>query len=350
MIHRHAIKVLAGVLLVATATNAQQVAAKPNAQMQTVLDAQGKLSPKAIESLPPVLARAQPSATDGVIQSLQDKGIVAPDKLPPVGMVEMKTVAGPQGNTIPVRVYTPKGDGPFPVIVYFHGGGWVIANLDTYDPSCRGLCALNSAVVVSVDYRQAPENKFPAAPEDCYAVTQYVAEHTADLKGDPKKVAVVGESAGGNLATVVCLMAEQRGGKMPVAQILVYPITNYAFDTESYRANAEAKPLNAAMMKWFFKYYLNSPADGENILVSPLRASAEQLKALPPATVITAQIDPLHDDGQQYAEKLKAAGVDTEYKSYDGVTHEFFGMALAVDEAKAANAVVVARLKVAFSK
>lgn len=302
--------------------------------------------PKPIETLPASLARAQPSPTDAVIQVIQENGTVAPDKLPPVGKVEMKQIPGPDGGTpINVRVYTPKGDGPFPVLVYYHGGGWVIANLDTYDPSCRGLCSLNNAVVVSVDYRQAPEHKFPAAVEDNYAAFQYVATHAGEVKGEDKKVAVVGESAGGNLATVVCIAAHQRGGKMPAHQVLVYPITNNDFNTRSYLENANAKPLNKPMMMWFFKNYLNSPEEGNNPLVSPMKADAETLKALPPATVITDEFDPLRSEGMAYAEKLKSAGVDVATQDFKGVTHEFFGMALVFDEAKAANAFVTSRLK-----
>lgn len=316
--------------------------------MQKVLDAHAKLKPKPIETLPPALARAQPSAADAVIQAIQDGGLVAPDRLPPVGKVEMKSIPGPEGTNIPVRVYTPKGNGPFPIIVYYHGGGWVIATVDTYDASCRGLSTLNNAVVVSVEYRKAPEHKFPAAVEDSYAALQHVAQNAASFNGDPQRLAVVGESAGGNLATVVCLLANERKGVMPKHQVLVYPITDYRFDTPSYQQNANAKPLNKAMMQWFFNQYLKSPADGESVLVSPLRASPEQLRSLPPATIITAQIDPLRDDGTDYANKLRSAGVDTVSQDFANVTHEFFGMAILVDEAKEANALVTSRLKTVF--
>jgi acetyl esterase len=320
---------------------------KPNQQMQTVLDALQKLAPKPIETLPPTLARDQASAADAVIQVIQDKGTIAPDKLPAVGKVELRTIPGPEAP-LPVRVYTPKGDGPFPVIVYFHGGGWVLGSLDSSDATCRGLTDLNSALVVSVDYRRAPEHKFPAATEDAYAALQYVLAHAQELGGDPARVAVAGESAGANLATVACLMAAERGGKQPVHQVLLYPVTNYAFDTPSYRANANARPLAAAMMPWFYKHYLRRPADGENVFVSPLRATSTQLSKLPPATIVTAGLDPLQDDGTSYAAKLAEAGVDTARENYDGVTHEFFGMGPVVDEAKAANAFVAKRLRAAF--
>lgn len=321
---------------------------KPDAQMQAVLDAMQSLEPKPIEQLRPAIARNQPSVADGVIQLLQDRGDIEPEKLPAVGRVEMKIISGAAGQPLMLRVYTPRGNGPFPVIVYFHGGGWVIANLDTYDASCRALCDMADAVVVSVDYRRAPEHKFPAAHEDCYTALQYVLAHPQAFDGQPKQVAVVGESAGGNMATAVCLMGKQCGGAMPIAQILIYPVTNYAFDTPSYQANANAKPLNAAMMHWFFNYYLNSPADGENILISPLRATPEQLRGLPPATIVTAELDPLQSEGISFATKLRSAGVDVQSKNYDGVTHEFFGTGRVVDQAKAAEEFVAGRLKDAF--
>ncbi|CAA9380740.1 MAG: Esterase/lipase [uncultured Phycisphaerae bacterium] len=326
---------------------------KADPQMQAVMEQLEALGGKPIEKLKPAEARRQPSPADAVTQLIQAKGNVAPDRLPPVGRVEMKQVPGPDGaEPVPVRVYTPKGDAPrggFPVIVYYHGGGWVIASIDTYDGSCRALTDLTGAVVVSVDYRQAPEHKFPAAHEDSYAALQHVMANAADFGGDPARVAVVGESAGGNLATAVCMMAQERGGKVPVHQGLVYPIADYAFDTPSYKENANAKPLNAAMMRWFFEHYLNSPEDGEQVIVSPLRAGGDVLAALPPATIITAEIDPLRSEGVAYAQKLKAAGVDVAAQDYKGVTHEFFGMGLIVDKAKAANAFLAGRLKAAFN-
>ena len=311
-------------MTVLTACGASAVAAMPTdkatPQMKAVLDQLESLKPKPIVTLSPADARKQPSPTDAVIQLMQVKGLVAPDKLPPVGMVETKAVPSPNGP-IPIRVYTPPGDGPFPIVVYIHGGGWVIATNDTYDSSARAISAMTKAVVVSPEYRKAPEHKFPAAHEDAYATLQYVATHGDAFKADVKKLAVVGESAGGNMATAVCLMAAQRGGVMPIHQVLVYPIANYATDTPSYTENADAKPLNKPMMEWFFKQYLNTPEDGNNVLVSPLRATNEELKRLPPATIINAEIDPLRDDGQEYAKKLKAAGVDVETKVYALASH-----------------------------
>ncbi len=317
-------------------------------QMMAVLAQLDALGPKPVQTLSPTEARLQPSASDAVVQLEQVKGMVAPDRMPPVGRVAETAMTGPAGEPVRLRVYTPTGDGPFPIVVYFHGGGWVIATLDTYDASCRALCSMAKAVVVSVDYRRAPEHKFPAAPEDCYAAVQYAAGRAAEFGGRPGQVAVAGESAGGNLAAVVCLMAEHRGGAMPVHQVLVYPITDDNFDTASYRANPDTKPLSGAAMRWFFQQYLTSPAEGANVLVCPLKATDDQLRGLPPATVVTDEIDPLHDDGQAYAAKLKAAGVDVAAQDYAGVTHEFFGMGGVVDGAKDAETFVADRLSRSF--
>ena len=315
--------------------------------MAKVIEKLGTLGGKPIATLTPQQARQQPLPGDAVKAVLEDEG--KSTQPPQVARVENRKIPGP-GGEIPIRVYTPEGSGPFPALVYIHGGGWVIASIDAYDVSARALAEQAKCVVVSVGYRLAPEHPFPAAPEDCYAATQYVMNHPGEFGIDASKVAVGGESAGGNLSTVVCLMAEQRGGRMPVHQLMVYPVTDYAFDTDSYKENAKATPLNADMMRWFWKYYLKNPSDGSNPLASPLRASNEMLSKLPPATVITDQIDPLRSEGKAYADKLKEAGVDAEYRNYDGVTHEFFGMAAVVDNAKKAEAFAADRLKSAFKK
>jgi acetyl esterase len=323
--------------------------AHPDDQMRAVLDQLAVLGPKPIETLTPTEARRQPTAGDAILQLAQSRGLVAPDKLPPVGHVETRVMSGPDGSPLRLRVYTPEGNGPFPVVVYLHGGGWVLGTLDTYDSSCRSISALTKSVVVSVDYRKAPEHPFPAAPEDSYAAFQYVVDHASLFHGDPRHVAIAGESAGGNLATVVSLMALERKGHLPVHQVLIYPVVNNV-DTRSYREEANAKPLNAAMMHWFFKYYFKNPGDGANIFASPLRATEQRLRGMPPATIITAEFDPLHDEGVEYAAKLKRAGVPVREKYFTGVTHEFFGMGLFVDKAKEAEAFVAQGLEEAFSK
>lgn len=317
----------------------------PDPQMKAVLDALAELGPKPIETLTPQEARKQPSAADAVKAVLKKQGKKTDPE--PVGSVKDVTWPGPAGK-LPARVYTPKGDGPFPVLVYFHGGGWVLADLDTYDASCRALCNAAGCVVVSAEYRHAPEHPFPAAADDALAAYEYVLEHAKDLGGDPKQVAVGGESAGGNLAAVTCLRARDKGVVAPVHQLLVYPVTDVNFDTPSYTTYADATPLNKAMMKWFFAHYAGNRLTGPHPYAVPL--NAPDLSRLPPATVITAEIDPLRDDGRRYADKLKAAGVKVGHTNYDGVTHEFFGMGAVVDTAKEAVGKAAEGLKGGFGK
>lgn len=265
----------------------------------------------------------------------------------PVANIAHRLIPGGAGQQLLIRIYQPAGPGPFPALVYFHGGGWVITNLDTYDASCRALTNAANCAVISVAYRQAPENPFPAAPEDAYAAYRWVLANAAAIRVDPARVAVGGESAGGNLATVTALLARDRGAPLPVHQLLVYPITNYAFDTPSYQAFVDAQPLNTPMMRYFFSFYLRRPADGANPYVSPLRAN---LAGLPPATVITAEIDPLRDEGEAYAARLNQAGVSATLTRYPGVAHEFFGMAAIIDKAKQAVAEAATGLNKGFGR
>lgn len=332
-----------GLVQTAFAADVGGMRSKPNEQMQSVLDELAKLGPKPLETLTAVEARKQPSPADAVKALLKKQG----KSLDPeaVGNVENKMIAG-AGGQIPIRIYTPKGGGPFPVIVYYHGGGWVIADLDTYDASPRALVNATNAVVVSAHYRQAPEHKFPAAHEDALAAYQWVLTHTKELKGDSKRIAIVGESAGGNMAAAVSVMARERKIQMPIYQVLVYPIADSHVDTPSYVENAKAKPLSRAAMQWFFKQYLNSPTDEKNHLISLL--SEKNLKGLPPTTIITAQFDPLRSEGKAYADLLQKAGVKVGYQNYEGVTHEFFGMAAVVDKAKEAQEFATQGLKEAF--
>lgn len=318
--------------------------ATPNDQMQAVLTSLASLEPKPITDLSAVEARKQPSPADAVVALLkQEKKSTAPE---PVGSVVNRTIKGP-GGPIELRIYTPKGDGPFPVVVYYHGGGWVIANLDTYDASPRAIANLAGAVVVSSHYRQGPEHKFPAAHQDAFAAYKWTLANAKALKGDPTRIAVMGESAGGGLAGAVSLMARDSSVQLPVHQVLVYPIAGYDLNTPSYQENADAKPLNKPMMAWFFEQYLKSPADGQNPLIDLVHAD---LEGLPSATVINAQIDPLRSDGEQLARALEAAGVDADQKTYDGVTHEFFGMGAVVNEAKDAEGMAADALKDAFGR
>jgi len=296
-----------------------------------------------IPTLTPQNARQLPSPADAVqiVQAMHHK---AP-AVEPIGMLSHRAIPGPGGQLL-VRIYTPLGSGPFPVTVYFHGGGWVIATLDTYDASCRALCNAAHTLVVSVAYRQAPEHKFPAAADDAYAATQWVMANAALIGGDPHRVAIAGESAGGNLAAVTTLMARAKGGTMPIYQLLVYPITNYDFSTPSYKEQAGAVPLSTPLMMWFWQQYLRTPADGASPYASPLRARS--LQGLPPATVITDQFDPLRSEGEAYARRLQQAGVPVTATRYMGVMHEFFSMPAVLDKAKQAVREAAAGLRSAF--
>jgi len=250
-----------------------------------------------------------------------------------VASVENRKVPGPLGD-IPVRIYTPAGKKPLPVLVYYHGGGWVIGDLETHDGTCRLIANGSGVIVVSVDYRLAPEHKFPAAAEDCYAATKWVAANAASFGGDPSRLGVGGDSAGGNLAAVVSLMARDRGGPEIKFQLLIYPVTNAAFDEPSYVENAEGYFLTRDSMIWFWNHYQSSLADKRNPYAWPLQA--KDVHRLPPALVITAEYDPLRDEGEAYARRLADAGVPTTLSRYDGMIHGFFSMSLLLDKGRAA--------------
>jgi len=252
---------------------------------------------------------------------------------PDVSKVQMRELDGPAGK-IAVRVYSPAGDGLKPGLVFFHGGGFVVCDLDSHDATCRELANGADCVVVSVDYRLAPEAKFPAAPEDCYAATQWVAREAQDLGIDATRMAIAGDSAGGNLAAAVAMMCRDREGPTLVHQLLVYPVTDHRFDTSSYKENGTGYFLSEKMMRWFWHHYLETEADGDNPLASPLRAP--DLGGLPPATVLTAEYDPLRDEGRAYAKRLEEAGITTTHIDYPGVFHGFFGMTAQIPRARQA--------------
>ena len=310
-------------------------------EMQAVIETLVSLGGKPIETLSAQEARQQPTPADAVMKLMQANNIPTP----PVTSDTMSRMVMPG---VKVRIYTPKGaTGTLPVVVYYHGGGWVIANLDTYDASVRGLVEKTGAIFVSVAYRQAPEHKYPTAHNDSFAAYQWVLKNAASFKGDPQNVAVVGESAGGNLAASVSMMARDKKVMMPKHQVLVYPIAGYDMNTPSYQQNAQAKPLNKPMMAWFFEKYLRGAADGKSPMISLVNAN---LKGMPATTVITASLDPLMSDGKILADKLKAAGVATKYENFEGVTHEFFGMAAVVPQAAQAQDLAAGELKNALMK
>jgi acetyl esterase len=265
----------------------------------------------------------------------------------PVARVEDRVIPGPNGD-IPVRIYTPNGSGPFGAFVYFHGGGWVVGNIQMTDQPCRMITNASGCVTISVDYRLAPEYKFPAGPEDCYAVTKWVAENATTIGCDPTRIAVGGTSAGATLATATALMARDRGGPKIAFQLLVYPATQRELDTQSHKqfATDGYYILSRADMEWFWGHYLASDADAANPYACPARAKT--LAGLPPALVITAEFDPLRDEGEAYAARLGEEGIATILLRYDGVTHGFFGMPAFIEKSRRAIAEASAALRSAI--
>ena len=325
---------------------AQDSLRRADPQMRAVLEALQGLNAPPLFTLTPEQARRQPSIADAVKAVLTQRGqSTAPE---PVASVRDMTIPGPAGP-VPVRVYTPAGNGPFPAVVYFHGGGFVIATIDTYDSSCRALANAAQAVVVSVEYRKAPENKLPAAHEDSYAALQYVMNNGGEFGVDGNRVAVAGESAGGNLAADMCLLARARNGKMPVHQLLVYPVADGNTDRPSDRENENAIPLGVGGLKWFFFYAVPNNQFGQSPLVN-LAGAAPVARDLPPATIVLAEIDPLRSEGEVLAQRLRSGGVNVRFRNYPGVTHEFFGTGAVVDKAKQAVQFAAEGLKSAFNK
>ncbi len=253
----------------------------------------------------------------------------------PVAEVSDLRIEGPEGE-LPVRVYRPDGTGPWPALVYYFGGGWTLGTLDTCDGVCRRLANAARCVTVAVGYRLAPEHKFPAAVHDGHAGLAWVAANAAGLGVDPARLAVGGDSAGGNLAAAIALLARDRGGPALVHQLLVYPNTDYQADTPSMREMTDEHFFNPNSVRWYWGHYLADPRDGASPLASPLRAG--DLTGLPAATVITAEYDPLRDEGEQYAARLAAAGVPVDVTRYDGMMHGFFTMSGILDGARTAVA------------
>ena len=252
-----------------------------------------------------------------------------------------------KNGEITVRVYSPGGKGPLPALVFYHGGGWVIGDLYTHDGICRSIANAANCIVASVDYRMAPEQKYPVAVEDSYAGFAWVLANAGKLGVDARRVAVGGDSAGGNLAAAVSLMARDRGTTLPVQQTLIYPVTNHSYDTPSYHENATGFLLTRDAMRWFWNHYLARDAQGKEPYASPLLA--QSLAGLPPALVITAGCDPLRDEGEAYAARLRDAGVPVTLTRYEGIFHGFIRMTRLLDKAKAALDEIAGSLKKAFA-
>ncbi|MFJ6023192.1 alpha/beta hydrolase [Brevundimonas sp. NPDC092305] len=318
---------------------------KPDMMMQKVLDTLAGLGGKPIETLSPEEARHQPTPTDAVQKILRD---TVKDEDPTLGIQTRDIIIDGAAGPLQARIYSPNldSDDLKPLVVYFHGGGFVIADLDVYDGGPRGVSRFANVVVLSVHYRQAPENKFPAAHDDAVAAWKWALANAQSIGGDPRKVAVMGESAGGNLAINVSIAARDQGLQAPMHQVLVYPLVGNDLNNESYIENANAKPLNKPMIEWFVKHTFNDQSETADPRVNVVGAA--NLAGLPSSTVILAEIDPLRTEGEQLAERLEAAGVDVRHKTFNGSTHEFFGMGLVVPDAAAAQTFAAHELKRAF--
>ncbi len=295
------------------------------------LDPQAKAVLDQVNALPmPAMSTLEP----GQYRQMVAQMIVPSPEVAGLDVRDLQ-ISGP-GGELPLRLYRPLDDEPGPAVMFFHGGGFVIGDFESHDGLCRLLAQKSGALVIAVDYRLAPEAPFPAAPEDCYAATCWVAEHAKDLGIDPARLAVAGDSAGGNLAIAVCQLVAERGGPTVRHQLLFYPVTDHGFDTPSYHANHEGYLLSREMMQWFWGHYLKRPEDGDDPLASPLRYG--NFEGLPPATVITAEYDPLRDEGEEFARRLQAAGVETQLSRYKGMFHGFASMLVALDAADRAVA------------
>ena len=323
--------------------------ATPTAAMQTVLDQLQALGAKPLETLTPEQARAQPSPADATAAAASAMGL---DALPEsVGDVQDRSFAGPAGP-VAIRIYWPKdatpADAGLPVVLYIHGGGWVIADLDVYDASPRAIANAAGAIVVSTHYRQGPEARFPAAHEDTFAAYRWVLANAASFGGDSTRIALVGESAGGNLAANVAIRARDEGLQAPLHQVLIYPVANNDMESASYRENATAKPLGKAAMQWFVQHTFRSPEQTADVRIALV--AHPYLADLPATTILLAQICPLRSEGELFAQKLRDAGNDVIVRQWKGVTHEFFGMGAVLPEAKEAQQLAGQRLSEAFER
>lgn len=314
--------------------------------MLALLEAHESLGPDAIEKVDVATARANPTIADAVkLMLIEQEQSTEAEYLVPGVTSRDTTITGATGP-LPARIYTPAGIGPFPVVVYFHGGGWVIADKNVYDGGARGIARQADAIVISVDYRQAPEFKFPAAWDDAFAAYQWAHANAARLQGDPERMALAGESAGGNLALATAIAVRDSGLAQPLHVLAVYPVTQTSTTTASYIENALAQPLNRAMVHWFVDKLVRSEKDLKDPRLQLIDAN---LAGLPPVTLITARIDPLRSDSLKLADALDDAGVPVELRDYEGVTHEFFGAAAVLEKARQAQAYAGQRLAAAFA-
>jgi len=330
---------------------------KADDDMRALLTAWSALGGKPIETLTPAEARGQPTMTDAVNALLkkrgQETGVTNVPDVPGVTKParDVTTVdsiiPGPKGTELHAILYTPTGPGPFPAIVFLHGGGWVIGSPESYDAGARGLAKGVQAVVISVNYRLAPENRFPAAFDDALAAYRWAASTIGRWRGDPRRLALAGEGAGGTIALATAISSAEAGLTRPKAVIAVYPLTQTGSATESYVDSANARPLNKAMIAWFLRNTLSTESDKTDPRLDLIHA---KLSLLPSVTIINAQIDPLRSDGTMLEEALRQANVPVTRREYEGVTHDFFEAAAVLPEAKKAQSFAVDQLKEAFKE
>jgi len=304
-------------------------------QAQKVVDTIAALNLKPIKDSTPAEARESMRTRTAGLGPVEDVPAVADHRMPV------------EGGEITVRLYAPAGVGPHPVLVFYHGGGWVIGDLYTHDGLCRSIVNAAGCAVASVDYRLAPEFKFPVAVEDSYAALKWVAANGPRLGLDSARLAVGGDSAGGNLAAVMALLARDRRGPRILLQVLVYPVTNYDFGPRSYTENATGYVLTTEDMRWFWRHYLSREEQGQEVTASPFRAKS--LADLPPALVMTAGCDPLRDEGDAYAARLRDAGVPVTLTQYPGMFHGFLRMTRILDQARGALDEVATALRKALA-
>jgi len=286
-----------------------------------------------------------PSGTEArrrIVEAMHD---VEPER-EPIHHVEDRTIAV-DGGEIAVRIYRPSADDGLPVVVFFHGGGWVLCDLDSHDAMARRMANTSGCIVVATDYRLAPEYRFPTAANDCYAALCWAAENASTFGGDPSRLAVFGDSAGGNLAAAVAQMARDTGTPNLRLQILAYPVIDAACDTTSHRTIGRDYMLWTEEVQWTWQQYLSKPADGDHPYASPSRAAS--LAGLAPALVITPEFDPLRDEGEAYARALDAAGVPTQHTRYDGMFHSFLTFTNLLPAADRAHEQIADALRSAFA-
>jgi acetyl esterase len=304
-------------------------------QAQRVVDTIAALNLKPIKDSTPTEAREAMRTRTAGLGPVEDVPAVADHRVPV------------EGGEITVRLYAPAGVGPHPVLVFYHGGGWVIGDLYTHDGLCRSIVNAAGCAVASVDYRLAPEFKFPVAVEDSYTALKWVAANGPRLGLDSARLAVGGDSAGGNLAAVMALLARDRRGPRILLQVLVYPVTNHDFGAQSYVENATGYLLTTEDMRWFWRHYLSREEQGQEVTASPMRAKS--LADLPPALVMTAGCDPLRDEGDAYAARLRDSGVPVTVTQYPGMFHGFMRMTRILDQARAGLDEVATALRKALA-